>query len=157
MADLARFGFGRSRGIVWVCDMPHASGFLNDNTIADAVEEFLPRLYVVANFITAAAGGKFLKWTGDGFLSWFETPLHRNLEILAKSAFWAAWQLTFLVNVTQLGVKSNRKFGVRHGLTYEHDALVLNIGHSDGHSSIDLIGRGVVLAYRLASVQLIFP
>jgi class 3 adenylate cyclase len=157
MTELARFGFRRARGIVWVCDIPRSSSFLNDNTTAGPLEEFLPRLYVVANFITAAAGGRLVKWTGDGFLSWFETPLHRDIETLARSAFWAARDLTFLVNVTQLGVKSEKKLRVRHGLMYEHDALVLNIGHTDEYSSIDLIGRGVVLANRLASVQAKYP
>lgn len=153
MTELARFGFRRSRGVVWVCDIPRSSTYLNDNATAGALEEFLPRLYVVANLITAAAGGKFVKWTGDGFISWFETPLHRDIEAHAKSAFWAARDLSFLVNVTQLGVKSEKKFGVRHGLTYEHDAMVLDIGHTKEFTSIDLIGRGVVLASRLASVQ----
>jgi class 3 adenylate cyclase len=153
MTELARFGFRRSRGIVWVCDIPRSSSYLNDNATAGSLEEFLPRLYVVANFITAAAGGRFVKWTGDGFISWFETPLHRDIETHAKSAFWAARDLSFLVNVTQLGVTSEKKLGVRHGLTYEHDAMVLNIGHTEDFSSIDLIGRGVVLANRLASVQ----
>ncbi len=153
MTELAQFGFRRSRGIVWVCDVPHSSSYLNNNATAGALEEFLPRLYVVANLITVAACGKFIKWTGDGFISWFETPLHRDIETHAKSAFWAARDLSFLVNVTQLGVKSDKKFGVRHGLTYEHDAMVLNIGHTKTFSSIDLIGRGIVLACRLASVQ----
>jgi class 3 adenylate cyclase len=157
MTELAQFGFKRSRGIVWACDIPHSSSYLNANATAGALEEFLPRLYFVANLITEAAGGRFVKWTGDGFLSWFETPLHRDIETIARSAFWAARDLSFLVNVTQLGVRSDKKFTVRHGLTYEHDAMVLHIGHTDAFSSIDLIGRGVVLACRLASVQGKYP
>src|SRR5690606_214129 len=71
--------------------------------------------------------------------------------------FKAAWHLTFLNNVTQLGVKPQIKFGIRHGITYEKDGLLFEIQeHGDNHS-LDLIGRAVVLAFRLSGIQAKFP
>jgi class 3 adenylate cyclase len=130
MHDLKKFEFGRSRGIVWVCDLADSSKYLNNNQTADELELFLPRLYWISSMIVDAAGGTFIKWTGDGFLAWFETPLHRELDKQAAAAFQAAWTITLMVNVTQLGLNPKRKFVVRHGMAYEQDALVIKIkGH----------------------------
>src|ERR1044071_6324691 len=98
MENLKKFEFERSRGIVWVCDLADSSKYLNDNQTADELETFLPRLYWIASVIVEAAGGKFIKWTGDGFIGWFETPLHRMLGKEAAKVFDAATQLTLLVN-----------------------------------------------------------
>ena len=48
------------------------------------------------------------------------------------------------------------RFKVRHGICYEQDALLIKIGHID-HNSLDLIGRAVVLAFRLSGMQADFP
>ena len=151
MTGIKKFEFERSRGIIWACDLVKSSKFLNDNKSADALEEFLPRLYWTSVIAVEAAGGQFIKWTGDGFLAWFETPLHRLISEKASSVFRAAYLMTTLVNITQLGVKSNQKFHIKHGVCFEHDALLINICHSD-HQSLDLIGRGVVLAFRLTGL-----
>jgi class 3 adenylate cyclase len=79
MPEFKEFKFSRSRGIVWVCDIVNSSKYLNDNESADDLEEFLQRSYWAAAIIVEAAGGGFIKWTGDGFLAWLETPLHREL------------------------------------------------------------------------------
>ncbi len=121
------------------------------------LEDFLPRLHWVAPVIVESAGGRFIKWTGDGFLAWFETPLHREVGAVASRLFKAIWHLTFLVNVTQLGLVPKKKFKVRHAVALEQDALVIKITHADGHQSVDLIGRAVVLAFRPASFQTDFP
>lgn len=152
-----KFDFERKRGIVWVCDLTGSSKYLNDNSSAEKLEAFLPRLHWISTIIVEAAGGHFIKWTGDGFLAWFETPLHRQIGIQASAVFEALWYLTFIVNITQLGIESERKFLIRHGVTYEHDALLTKITYEDGHTSIDLIGRAVVLAFRLSSVRVHFP
>lgn len=104
-----------------------------------------------------AANGKFVKWTGDGFLAWLETPLHRELGARVNKIFMAAWQLSFLINVTQLGLDPARKFQIRHGITYEQDASVTTITHPGGYQSFDLVGRAVVLAFRLSGIQSDFP
>ena len=155
--SIKEFDFERKRGIVWVCDLTGSSKYLNDNSLAEKLEAFLPRLYWISSIIVEAAGGQFIKWTGDGFLAWFETSLHRELGMRSSAVFEALWYLTFIVNVTQLGIKSERKFLIRHGVTYEHDALITKITYQDGHTSIDLIGRAVVLAFRLSSVRVLFP
>ncbi|MDQ3687947.1 MAG: hypothetical protein M3430_20410 [Acidobacteriota bacterium] len=157
MPSLQKFEFERSRGIVWVCDLASSSKYLNDDQTADELEKFLPRLYWTASMIVDAAGGKFIKWTGDGFMAWFETPLHRMLGAQAAAVFDAAWYLTLLVNVTQLGLKPKRKFKIRHGVAYEQDALLIKIRHAGGYESLDLIGRAVVLAFRLSGIQAEFP
>src|ERR1051325_11309894 len=157
MPEFERFDFNRSRGIVWVCDLLGSSKFLNDNKTADSLEQFLPRLYWAASVAIEAGNGRFIKWTGDGFLAWFETPLHRDLGEKAFAVFEAAWYLTFLVNVTQLEIKAERKFKLRHGIAYEHDALLTTITHSDGHESLDITGRAVVLAFRLSGIEASFP
>ena len=107
--------------------------------------------------IVDAAEGKFIKWTGDGFMGWFETPLHRMLGKEAANVFNAASLLTMLINVTQLGLKPKRSFKIRHGVTYEQDALLIKIKHSGGFESLDLIGRSVVLAFRLAGIPAKYP
>jgi class 3 adenylate cyclase len=151
------FVFGRSRGIVWVADLVGSSHHLNSKESVDSFEEFLPRLHWMSSLIVEAAGGKFIKWTGDGFLAWFETPLHREIGQSAAVVFDAVWQLTVLVNVTQLGVKSPRKFKIRHGVTLEQDALTTRIVYPGGFELLDLTGRAVVLAFRLSGIPVEFP
>lgn len=151
------FSFSRKRGVVWVCDLVGSSRYLNEDDSAQDLEDFLPRLYRTAAIMVEAAGGEFIKWTGDGFLAWFETPLHRDLKRIVSKVFEATFHLTVLVNVTQLGVDPKRKFKLRHGVTYEKDALVTSIADEVGGSSIDLIGRDVVLAFRLSGIHCDFP
>ncbi len=157
MPSIKTFEFDRSRGVVWVCDLANSSQYLNDDALANTLEEFLPRLYWTAIMTVESAGGQFIKWSGDGFLAWFETSLHRDLGQVASEVFNAAWHLTFLVNVTQLGLSPKRKFHIRHGITYEHDAMLVKITHADGHKSLDLIGRAVVLAFRISGIKASFP
>jgi class 3 adenylate cyclase len=157
MHETDKFEFSRSRGVVWVCDIEGSSQFLNDNASAGDLEEYLPRLHWMASNLVAAAGGKFIKWTGDGFLAWFETPLHRDLASRAFYVIDAITHLTVFSNVTQFGVKPKRKFLLRHGVAYEQDALVTRILHPSGHTTLDLTGRSVVLAFRLSGVKADFP
>jgi class 3 adenylate cyclase len=157
MAEFERFEFDRSRGVVWVCDIANSSKYLNDNKTVDDLESFIPRLYWTSAMIVEAAGGRFIKWTGDGFLAWFETPLHRQLGERAAAVLDAAWHLTFLVNVTQLGLDPQRKFRIRHGVTYELDALLTRIAYPGGYESLELAGCAVVLAFRLSGISSEFP
>ena len=157
MANPPKFEFGRSQGVVWVCDVAGSSSRLNSENGAEDTEEFLPRLYWLAVLVVESAGGKFIKWTGDGFLAWFETPLQRDIKRVACRCLEAAWQLTMYVNVTQLGLKPQRTFKIRHGMTYEHDALLTKIIHPGGFESLDLIGRAVVLAFRISGMTANFP
>ena len=157
MPEFEKFQFSRSRGIVWVCDIVNSSKYLNNNESADELEEFLQRFYWTSAIIVDAAEGKFVKWTGDGFLAWFETPLHRELGKRINTLFRAAWHLSFLINITQLGLKPPKNFKIRHGITYEQDALLTTITHPDGHKSVDITGRTVVLAFRLSGIQSDFP
>lgn len=124
---------------------------------AEALESFLQRLLFVSLIFVDAAGGEFIKWTGDGFLAWFETPLLRTVGEVAHRIFMAAADLTFWVNVTQLGVKVNVKFRIRHAVTLEHDALLIDLTHSGNRSSADVLGRAVVFAFRLSSIQAPHP
>lgn len=126
------FKFRRSRGIVWVCDVAGSSSHLNSETGVEDTEAFLPRLYWVAALAVESAGGKFIKWTGDGFLAWFETPLHRDVKKVARRCLDAVWHLTVIVNVTQLGLAPGKPFKVRHGVAYEQDALLTEITHPGG-------------------------
>jgi len=71
--------------------------------------------------------------------------------------FEALWHLSMLINITQLGVRGDRKFRIRHGVTYEHDALLIEINEGDGVARLDIIGRAVVLAFRLSGVLAAFP
>jgi class 3 adenylate cyclase len=75
----------------------------------------------------------------------------------AAAVIDAAWHLTLLVNVTQLGLKPRRKFRIRHGVTYEQDASLIKIVHLGGFQSLDIVGRAVVLAFRLSGVAAAFP
>jgi class 3 adenylate cyclase len=156
MAVVDKFEGRRSRGIVWVCDIASSSKYLNDNESVTALETFLQRFLFLSLIFVEASGGVFVKWTGDGFLAWFETPLLRNAGSIASAVFNAAWTLTFYVNVSQLCVKAPVKFKIRHAVTFEHDALVLDLGYSQ-KSATDVLGRAVVLAFRLSSITAEFP
>src|SRR5512145_1616152 len=118
------FNFKRARGIVWVCDVENSSRYLNNDETASLIEEYLPRLHWVARRIATSAGGEFIKWTGDGFLIWFECELHRERGKFAKKAFEAAWYLTLLTNVTCLGIDTEKRIKLHHGITFEEDALI---------------------------------
>jgi class 3 adenylate cyclase len=157
MTRPAEFEFSRSRGVVWVCDVAGSSSRLNSENGVEDTETFLPRLYWTATLAVESAGGRFIKWTGDGFLAWFETPLHRDLARTVHQCLDAVWHLTVMVNVTQLGLAPKRHFRIRHGLTYEQDALLTKIIHPGGFESLDLIGRAVVLAFRLSGMTAAFP
>jgi class 3 adenylate cyclase len=157
MGDIESFDFARARGLVWVCDVQGSSRYLNSDESVGALEAFLPRLYWISSIMVEEAGGTFVKWTGDGFLAWFETPLHRDMAACARAVFDAIQHLTLILNVTQLGTAPQRKFRVRHGVTYEQDALVTRILHSDGHRDLDIAGRAVVLAFRLSGIPAPFP
>ncbi len=156
MGRPAEFEFSRSRGVVWVCDVERSSSHLNSEGVRDA-EAFLPRLYWIAALAVESAGGIFIKWTGDGFLAWFETPLHRDLTRAVRRCLEAVWHLTVIVNVTQLALTPERRFKIRNGITYEQDALLTKIIHSGGFESMDVMGRAVVLAFRLSGMSAAFP
>jgi hypothetical protein len=153
----AKFAFERARGLVWVRDVARSTRVLNDDASVDALEEFLPRLYWTALQAVDAAGGIFVKWTGDGFLAWFETPLERTICKHAQAFFTAAWHLVFLVNVTSLGVQAPKKLRPLHAVSYEPDALLMRITGSDGHAAHDLLGRSIVHAFRMSSIACTFP
>jgi len=156
MAVVDRFEGRRSRGIVWVCDIAGSSQYLNNNESAAALETFLQRLLFISLIFVEASGGTFVKWTGDGFRAWYETPLLRDAGAIASEVFNAAWNLSFYVNVSQLSVKAPVKFRVRHAVTLEHDALILNLGYSNRNAT-DVLGRAVVLAFRLSRIKASFP
>ncbi|WP_445457338.1 hypothetical protein [Flavobacterium sp. HNIBRBA15423] len=157
MKTLNKFEFDRKKGIVWVCDVIKSSKYLNSEESVDDIEEYLPRLYWTANNLVNSFGGKFIKWTGDGFLAWFDVDLDRNKKKIANKVYKAAWHLTFLNNVTQLGLNPKDKFGIRHGVTFEKDGLLFKIHEENGNQSLDLIGRSVVLAFRLSGIEAKFP
>ena len=150
------FTFDRGRGVVWVCDIQKSSRFLNDNESVRAIEEYLPRLHWLGKVAVTAAGGHFVKWTGDGFLAWFPIALHRDLSSQAARAIQIAREITLINNITGLGIEGNTRFRLKHGLTVEHDALLTKV-HDENGEYFDLIGRSVVLAFRLAGMKVHFP
>jgi hypothetical protein len=147
----------RDRGIVWVCDISHSSGFINSDELAEHIEAFLPRLHWVSSLAIQAVHGELITWTGDGFIAWFPLEVERQLGRTCNQIFEAIWHFTAFVNITQLCVDSPRPFRIRHGVTYEPDALVTLTTHQDGHVSKTISGRNVVLAFRLAGVEADFP
>lgn len=122
-----------------------------------ALEQFLPRLFWAGSNLVETVGGKFIKATGDGFMAWFEVPLHRNLGHTVSAIFAAIWHFSFMVNVTQLGIESDAKYRIRNAVTLEHDALLLHLTDGSGHTSLDVLGRAVVLAFRLTAITADFP
>lgn len=142
--------------MVWVCDIENSSKYLNNDESVSAMEQYLPRLNWLGRIVMNAAAGRFVKWTGDGFLGWFPIGLHRDLGVRAATVLRAIWHLSVLNNVTRLGVGSGARPRLRHGLTMEHDALITSAVDRNG-TSVDLIGRSVVLAFRLAGMNADFP
>jgi class 3 adenylate cyclase len=157
MASIQKFDRKRLRGIVWVCDIAQSSKYLNRDDAAEPTEEFLQRFLYLSLIAVDASDGEFIKWTGDGFMAWYEAPLDRAIGDIAARIFRAAWELSFYVNVTQLAVDSPVKFRIRHAVTYEKDALVIDLQHSGTMVSRDVLGRSVVLAFRISSLSGTFP
>ena len=153
----ASLGISRSRGLTWVCDISKSSTYLNSDEMAGDLEDFLPRLHWAASIAVEAVGGELIQWTGDGFIAWFELRLEREMRRACDKIIEAIWYFTTFVNVTQLGVAPAMPFRIRHGLTYEPDALVTTITHKDDHRSKIIGGRHVVLAFRLAGIESDFP
>jgi len=150
------FGFTRERGVVWVCDIANSTSFLNNNSTAAQIETYLPRLHWFGVQIVQSLGGK-LKWTGDGFMAWFPVTLHRSLKDMVPAILHSIEFLTILNNVSRLALPADsKKFRLRHGVTIEHDGLVMSIDNSLP-TSLDVIGRSVVLAFRLSGIRTAFP
>lgn len=147
------FQFERCQGIVWVCDIHSSSSYLNKDEMIDTTEEFFSRLHWLGKVAVNSAGGEFIKWTGDGFLAWFPVKLHREIGSQAANVLRTIWLLTIINNVTSLGVSPKVQFRLKHGLTIERDAILTKI--SDERAEYyDLIGRSVVLAFRIAGIKI---
>lgn len=151
-----KFEFERSRGIVWVCDIANSTKLLNNNATAKELEDFIPRLHWLARCAVSHSGGEFIKWTGDGFLAWYPIELYRELGDRVSVVLDVIWHLSVIVNKTKLGVDPNTRLRLRHGITIEHDALVTKIINKEG-TSVDLIGRAVILAFRLSTIPTQLP
>src|ERR1700738_3679858 len=152
-----RYDSRRSRGLVWVCDVAGSSRLLNRNDSASAVEEFLQRLLYLSLLTVNSGGGLFVKWTGDGFLAFYEAPLDRDIGELANLIFHSAVTLSLFVNVTQLCSPPKERIRVRHAVTYEKDAVLIDLTHSGDMKSKDVLGRSVVAAFRLSGIECGFP
>ena len=150
------FTFERGRGVVWVCDIQHSSKFLNDDESVQAIEQFFPRLHWLGKVAVYAAGGRFVKWTGDGFLAWFPIELYRELGPQTAKVINISKQLSLVNNITGLGIEGEARFRLKHGITAEHDALLTMVTDEHGEH-FDLIGRSVVLAFRLTGMKVDFP
>ena len=150
------FTFERGRGVVWVCDIQNSSKFLNDDESVQAMEQFFPRLHWLGKVAVYAAGGRFVKWTGDGFLAWFPIELYRELGPQAAKVINISKQLSLVNNITGLGIEGEARFRLKHGITAEHDALLTMVTDEHGEH-FDLIGRSVVLAFRLTGMKVDFP
>jgi class 3 adenylate cyclase len=147
----------RDRGVLWVCDISQSSSFMNSDDLAEHIEAFLPRLHWISSLAIHAIQGELVQWTGDGFVAWFPLEVERQLGRTCNRILEAIWHFTTFINITQLCVPSPRPFRIRHGLTYEPDALVTSTTHQDGHVSTTISGRNVVLAFRLSGVEADFP
>lgn len=162
ITELPRRGYSsltvhRDRGVLWVCDIARSSSFINSDELAEQIEMFLPRLHWVSSLAIHAIQGELIQWTGDGFIAWFPIEVERQLGRVCNRILEAIWHFTAFINSTQLCIDSPRPFRIRHGLTYEPDALVTLTTHQDGHVSRVVSGRNVVLAFRLSGVEADFP
>ena len=148
----------RDRGLIWVCDISKSSSYINSDDLAEHFEAFLPRLHWASSLAIDAIGGEFIQWTGDGFIAWFPLEVERLLGRTCNRILEAIWHFSAFINITQLCVPTSRPFRIRHGLTYEPDALITLTTHQDdGHVSKIISGRNVVLAFRLSGVESDFP
>lgn len=157
MNEIPPFNFERTRGIIWVCDIHNSSSYLNDLNLVDDIENYLPRIYFVSKIFIETYGGIFLKWTGDGFLAFFRVELDRDIPEMTLKIFDAAFHLSTMNSLTQFGIKSKKKFWIKHGITYEKDALLMKIKDDQNVEKLDIIGRSVVLAFRLSGINSEFP
>ena len=143
--------------MLWVCDISKSSSYINNDDLAADFEAFLPRLHWVSSLAIDAIGGELIQWTGDGFIAWFPLEVERELGRTCNKILEAIWHFSAFINITQLCVDTPKPFRIRHGLTYEPDALVTYTRHQNGHVSKIISGRNVVLAFRLSGVEADFP
>ena len=148
--------FRRTRLVVWACDVQDSTTALNDDARVDQAEQFLQRFYWLAKQIGEHTGAHVQKWTGDGFLLGYSVTLDRDLGAVAAPLIGAAWHLSYLANVTSLGVSNDPFLRLRHGIAFDPDAIVVTTNDGD-RSQRDMIGRGVVFASRLAGLPAPFP
>jgi hypothetical protein len=130
---------------------------LNRSETAAETEEFLQRFLYLSLLTVNSSGGTFVKWTGDGFLAFYESPLDRELGAIAEVIFEAIFFLTLIVNITQLCIARSERIRIRHAVTYEKDALLIDLEHSESMRSKDVLGRSVVAAFRLSGIGCDFP
>jgi len=154
--DFNDYSFKRERGIVWVCDIKNSSKKLNSKRSVDNFEEYLKRFFWFSRIIINAAEGHYIKWTGDGFLAWFPCPKKRELDQITNTVIAAAYQMVFINNVTQLGISVDEHITLRNGIAFEEDALITKI-ETKNINGMDILGRNVVLAFRLSSFEHVFP
>lgn len=150
------FKFERKRGIVWVCDIKNSSFLMNSEGSVDDLEKFIPKLYFVSKLIVEAFNGEFIKWTGDGFLAFFTVEIERDFAEIKERALQCIFALNLITKMTNLGDPKN-SFELKNGVTYEKDALFMRIKSGKHCESIDIIGRDIVLAFRLSSLESSFP
>jgi hypothetical protein len=82
------------------------------------------------------------------------TALERDVHPKATELLKALVQLSTMVNATQLGVRHEQaKFRLRHGVAYEPDALLCRLPSG----ALEIIGRNVTLAFRLAGIPAEYP
>jgi len=145
-----------SHGIAWVCDVRQSSSLLNSDMHIDSLLLFLTRLHTVSRYLVATTEGQYIKWTGDGFLAW-ATPYTAVFKYsFTRHTFLSAWLLSSVVEVTQLAVKSDRRFSIGHSIIFDRHA------YSFGNSLVsknprDYIGRGITLAFRVTGLAGSFP
>jgi class 3 adenylate cyclase len=155
--EIPKYKSRRTRGVVWVCDVAGSSRLLNKNASAQSTETFLERFLYFALVAVNTTDGIFIKWTGDGFLAFYEAPLDRDLGAIARRVMVTASLLSILVKATQLCCGSPEPIQIRHAITYEKDALLIDLVHSGDMKSKDVLGRNVVAAFRLSGMASNFP
>lgn len=89
-------------------------------------------------------------------MAWFPIELYRELGPQASRVINISRQLSLVNNITGLGVEGEAPFRLKHGITVEHDALLTMVIDEHGEH-FDLIGRSVVLAFRLTGIKTYFP
>ena len=152
--------FSEHPALIWVCDVSGSSKALNDASSGEAMRTFLTRFFWLSKQLPTTTDASFQKWTGDGFVMVWWLSDEGSLGSRAQRAIRVAWEMSAVTSALADGL-SLADVGVRHGIAYEPNAIIVEHQEptplSVPHMSKDVIGRGAVLAFRLSGLLAPFP
>ena len=139
-------------GLKFVVLLGDLRGFSRNYENGETIlQEFLRRFYIISSSCVESAGGKLVKFTGDGFMSVW--PIHdenyRQNSKICQIVEATAFTLSGIVKITQLDLNIDSEIYLRQGITLETKATEIEYRHAERNFDFDYLGEKINLAFRL--------